>query len=119
MTMLGAVTLSNDLILSGLETAPDIAYSQRRTIEGESVVQVAPVSGGRILTLSGENHFTLAEIQAVKALAAAGQAVTLTHHRGTFSVLIIGTPVDPTFDRSNPATDAWFSGDITMIEVSP
>jgi len=117
MTTLGSVTLSDELILSGLETAPDVVVNQRRTVTGESAVQVAPIAGGRALTLSGENHFTLAEIQAVKALAAAGSAVALVHDRGTFSVLITGTPVVPTGDHANPGSDAWYSGDITMIEV--
>lgn len=117
MTQLGSVTLSDDLVLSGLETAPDIAVNQRRTLAGESVIQTAPITGGRTLTLAGENHFTLQQIQDVKALAAAGQSVTLTHHRGTFSVLITGTPVEQAIDYADPTAAEWYSGKITMIEV--
>ncbi len=117
MTTLGSVALSDHLTLSGLETAPDVVVNQRRTITGEPVVQVAPIAGGRTLTLSGENHFTLAQIQAVKVLAAAGSAVTMIHHRGTFSVLITGTPVVPTIDYADPGADDWYSGDITMLEM--
>ena len=117
MTMLGTVELSDHLVLSGLETAPDIAVSQRRTISGESVIQTAPVAGGRKLTLSGENSFTLAQIEAVKALAAMGQPVSLVHHRGTFTVLVAGTDVEPVEDHADPGPDDWYSGDITMIEV--
>lgn len=117
MTTLGGVTLSEHLVLSGLEPAPGVVHSQRRTLLGESVVQVAPVQGGRRLSLSGENHFTLAQIQAVKALESAGQAVTLVHDRGTFTVLIVGTPVEPAVDYADPAADDWYSGEILLIEV--
>ncbi len=117
MTTLGTVTLSDDLILEGLENAPLIAYSQRRTLAGESVVQVAPVLGGRELALVGDNHFTLAEIEAVRALAEAGQPVTLTHHRGTFRVLVVSIETDPAVDHADPRPDDWYAGRINMIEV--
>ena len=117
MTTLGSVTLSDDLILEGLETAPPIAHSQRRTLTGESVVQAAPVSGGRKLALAGDNHFTLADIEAVQALAGAGQPVTLTHHRGTFTVLIVSIEVEPAFNHADPQPGDWYSGRINLIEV--
>jgi hypothetical protein len=117
-TLLGTVSLSDHLVLSGLEQAPDLAYQQRRTIGGRSVVHTAPVAGGRVLTLSGERHFTLAEIEAVKAMPA-GVPVTLVHHRGTFQVVIVATAVEPD-DASlhaNPTAAEYYSGDITLIEV--
>jgi len=117
MTTLGSVTLSDHLILSGLETAPDIVVNQRRTVGGESVVQTAPVSGGRSLTLAGENHYTLQQIQDVKALAAIGSPVTLVHDRGTFTVLISDLDVEPTIKFANPAAADWYSGEIFLIEV--
>ena len=117
MTTLGSIALSDNLVLQGLDSAPDIVVNQRRTLTGESVVQTGPVSGGRTLSLQGDNHFTLADIQAVKIMAKLGLPVTLTHHRGTFTVLITGTPVDPATQIANPDPDAWYSGEITMIEV--
>jgi len=114
---LGAITLSDNLVLSGLESSADIVINQRRTLSGNSVVQTGPMIGGRTLTLQGEDHFTLSQIQAVKAMATLGQPVILKHHRGTFTVLIIGTPVEPTFDHANPDVTAWHSGEITLLEV--
>jgi hypothetical protein len=116
---LGAITLSDDLVLNGLETAPDIVVSQKRTLAGRSIIQTAPISGGRTLTLSSERHFTLAQVQAVKSLAALGQPVTLVHHRGTFQVLITATTLDPDDSglHSNPTSTEWYSGDLTLIEV--
>jgi hypothetical protein len=118
-TLLGALLLSDDLVLSGLETAPDLVVSQKRTLAGRSVIQTAPVSGGRTLTLSSERHLTLAQVQAIKALAALGQPVTLVHHRGTFQVLITATALDPDDSslHSNPTSAEWYSGDLTLIEV--
>lgn len=116
-TTLGPLTLSEHLILSGLETAPDITVSQRRTLAGYSIVQQGFNIGGRTLTLQGRGHFTLAQIKAVKALAALGQPVTLIHHRGTFVVKIIGTPVEPAVNYSDPDDTVWYSGEITLLEV--
>ena len=112
---LGGVTLSDHLVLDGLETAPLIAHSQRRTLTGESVVQSAPMSGGRALSLRSENHLTLEQINQVRALA--GQAVTMVHDRGTFTVLVVGIDVEAAFDHADPKTDDWYSGTINMIEV--
>ncbi len=117
MTTLGTVILSDDLVLDGLENAPVAASSQRRTLGGESVVQVAPVTGGRNLALVGENHFTLDQLQQIRSLARTGQQVTLTHHRGTFNVLIVGIEAAPAVDVSDPDSGAWYSGTINMIEV--
>lgn len=118
-TLLGTLSLSDNLVLSGIEQAPDIAHLQRRTLTGRSIVTTAPVVGGRMLTLNSERHLSLADVQAIKALAVAGAPVTLVHHRGTFSVLIVGTALEPD-DASlhaNPTAAEWYSGDITLIEV--
>ena len=112
---LGNVTLSDHLILDGLETAPMVAHSQRRTLTGESVVQAAPMVGGRALSLRSENHLTLEQINQVRDLA--GQVVSLVHHRGTFSVLVISIDVEAALDHADPKTDDWYSGTINLLEV--
>jgi hypothetical protein len=115
---LGGITLSDHLILEGIENAPDIAFSSQRTLGGKMILAMGPsLEGGRSLVMQAENHFLLSQITAVKALAKLGQTVTLVHHRGTFSVKILSVEVTPTEDFSNPGTDAWYSGTITMIEV--
>lgn len=117
---LGGIALSDDLVLQGIEEAPGIAMSARRTLGGRQIVQVGPsLAGGRVLSLQSENHLTLSQITAIKAIESTGQAVILVHHRGTFSVLITGTEVDPDTLLANPdtATNQWWSGKINMIEV--
>jgi hypothetical protein len=120
-TTLGGVTLSDHLILLGIESAPGVAWSARRTLGGRQVVQVGPrLVGGRELILQSENHLTRANLLAVKALEVAGVPVALVHPRGTFSVLITAIDVEADFDFVNPdATGAapWYSGTISLIEV--
>lgn len=119
MTMLGTLTLSDDLVLAGLDNAPVVAFSQRRTTSGRSVIRTDPVVGGRTLSLQSERHLTLADVTAIRALAAQNEPVTLVHHRGTFTVKVVGTPVemDDVELYSNPPDDTWYSGEITLIEV--
>ena len=116
-TTLGGVSLSPSLVLTGIEAANSWIYPQRRTLSGASVVQAAPVVGGRTLTLVSEYHLTLAEVTAIKAVAALGQPVTLIHHRGTFTVYIVGVAVDPAIDHSDPDGTEWQSGSITLLEA--
>ena len=118
MTMLGAVTLSDHLILGGLEAAPGVGHSARRTLGGRMYVQVGPsFQGGRTLTLEAENHFSFADINAVKALESAGLPVALVHHRGAFTVLVTGVEVESTFNYADPTDEDWYSGTITLIEI--
>lgn len=118
---LGGITLSDHLVLLGIEEAPARAMSSQRTLGGRMVVAVGPsLTDGRSLSLQSENHLTLAQITSIKALEASGQTVTLSHPRGTFSVIVTGTPdVKPDIQLVNPAssTTQWWSGTITMIEV--
>ena len=117
MTSLGGVVLSDHLILDGLENAPGIVVNQRRTITGKSVVQHAPVIGGRAISLLSESHLTLQQVQDIKTIESNGVAVTLVHPRGTFSVIVTGVSVTQDEECVDLDIDAWFSGSINMIEV--
>ena len=113
---LGGIALSDHLVLTIGQLPAGI--SQRRLIGGASVVQADGSSGGRTLTLSGEHHWTLAQVEQLRTLQAAGRAVTLVHHRGTFSVVISDTSeLAPFIERANPKSAHWYSGSIAMIEV--
>lgn len=113
---LGDITLSDELVLDIGPAAA--AVSMRRLIGGAPCVQTNPASGGRTLTLSGEHHWTLAQVDAVRALQSAGLSVTLVHHRGTFQVVIVDTSdLTPSIPYANPLSTDWCSGSITMIEV--
>lgn len=115
---LGGIVLSDHLILDGLESAPVVASSVRRTLGMRPVVRTLAGStvGGRELTLSGENHFTLAEVAALRGVAAAGQPVTLVHHRGTFVVTIIRIESEATIRYADPTVDDWYSAVIYLQE---
>lgn len=119
---LGALTLSDHLYLDGIDNATGVAISQKRTLGGRSVVQVGPtLDKGRTLSLQSEGHITHAQVGSIKAMEKLGQEVTLTHPRGTFSVIIAGTELEPDELLSNPDSAAagaiWYSGTITLIEV--
>jgi len=117
MIILGGVTLSDHLILEGLEIAQGIVINQRRTITGRSVIQSAPLVGGRTLFLTSESHLTLQQVNDIKQLENAGLPVSLVHPRGTFNVLISGMDITQDEQCVDLDVDAWFSGTINMIEV--
>lgn len=116
--MLGSIVLSDHLILDGLESAPGVAYSARRTLGGRLAVQIGPtLVKGRTLTLVAENHLTMAQISAIKDIEAKGLSVDLSHHRGSFRVVVTAVDVEPTVAYADPDLNDWYSGTITMLEV--
>ena len=116
-TLLGSVTLSGHLILDGLESRKMVAPTVTHTIGCLAVVEYDPIDQavGVPIALVGENHFDLSQIQAVQALV--GQEVTLVHHRGTFQVLVLSVPNEPTFNHADPQPDDWYSGRIELLTV--
>lgn len=117
MTTLGALMLSDHLILDGLENHAGVVVSQRRTLGGVSRLHVDPAPGGRTLSLTGDKHFTLAQVQAMQAVAGTGYPLQLVHHRGTFTVIISDVEVDQSIRYADPDGNTWYSGTITLIEV--
>ena len=117
---LGGHTLSDHLLLLGLDEAPAQTISQARTLGGRLVLTMLPLESGRELSLQSENHITTADLAAVRALYDAGQIVALVHPRLTAEVIITGIDLAPHFDFVNPAATGaapWYSGTISMIEV--
>lgn len=117
---LGGITLPDDLVLEGIENAAGVAMSTRRTLGGRRIVTMGPsLITGRDLALQSENHLTLPQVTAIKALEALGQTVLLVHPRASINVIITGVEVEPDTMLVNPAnsTDQWWSGTINMIEV--
>ena len=113
---IGAITLSDHLTLAGIDIAP-VRITQRRTIAGRPITQSAPAPGGRVLTLSGEHHWTYDQAAALRALAALAAPVTLIHHRGAFTVLITAIKLEPSIAYANPGGSDWLSGAVTLLEV--
>jgi hypothetical protein len=113
---LGGIALSDHLVLD--IGGAGVAFSQRRLIGGSSCVQVNGNSGGRQLTLGGVNHWTLEQVDQVRALEAAALPVTLIHHRGIFQAVITSTTdLKPMRAYANPIGADRYSGTITLIEI--
>lgn len=113
---LGGIPLSEHLTLD-IGPAP-AAISQRRLIGGASCVQADGSSGGRTLTLDGENHWTLGQIEQIRVLESSGATVELVHHRGTFQMVVTSTAdVKPVFNYADPTLTDWCTGPVTGIEV--
>jgi len=117
MVSLGSVILSDELLLTGLDSSVPVVVDAKRTLGGRQVVRTDPSPGGRSLSLDGKNHFTYDQKDAVQELAALRQAVTLVHHRGTFTVLIVGVQLDPSPKLKDPLGTNWLSGSILLLEV--
>lgn len=115
MTSLGGIELSEELVLT--IQGSGVGYSQRRLIGGASVVQADGSSGGRIMTLSGENHWTKGQADQIEAMQAQGLPVELLHPLGTYTVLIATSQLQPTKNFHDPIDSDWYTGSITMIEV--
>ena len=123
--MIGDIVLDDNLRLHGIETAKDIAVEQIGVLDGSSVFQTMPFSGGRQLSLvATRDGNTLKgkilrwQLMAIKSLASGGQPVALVHDLGTFSVLIVSTAeMVPFYDYKNPQDDDPYVGSIQMIEV--
>lgn len=114
---LGSMSLSDHVILRGLDDAPQHAWSQRRLLSGRLLVQRGSVfTGGRTLTLSGENCFTKADIEALRNMVTARATVSLVHPRGTYSVMITAVTPTPLYEYVDPEDDDIYSADITLIE---
>ena len=122
MISIGGLVLSDHLYLDGIDNAQMVAYSARRTLGGRMVVQVSPsLVGGRVLSLQSEGHINHSQLASIKAMESLGRVVTLIHPRGTFSILITGTELEPDTMFSDPDSAAagtiWYSGKINMIEA--
>ncbi|MBU1140879.1 MAG: hypothetical protein KKA76_18035 [Proteobacteria bacterium] len=123
---LGSIVLDDNLQLFGIEQAMDIAVDQVVNLDGSSVLQTMVMGGsGRALAMVATQDgntvggvFLRSQIMAIKSLASGGQPVTLIHHLGTFSVLIISTEdISPVINYADPRDDDWYVGSIQMIEV--
>lgn len=87
---LGGVTLPDDLLWTERHQYAPVAMESRRTIGGRLRYSTAPLSGGRPITLvsqTGRGWLTLAQVQALAALAADPDTVlTLTVGAESYSV---------------------------------
>lgn len=114
MITLGGLQLSDNLLLKGLRGEP-VAVDMQRSDEGVALVLVAPIEGGRLLTLDG--YFTAAQVDSLMDMARLRKPVTLVHPRGTISVLITGSSLEDWIEYVEPDPDDYEVGTINLIEV--
>lgn len=118
-TWLGDIELSPHLRLRGRHEWCVVEIEEKRTIDGRHLWFTDGKQGGRPLTLDGsDGHFTVGQLAAIRELQAAGQPVALTHHSGTYNVIIAGIEgVDLPIDYADYKDADWASAQINLIEV--
>lgn len=121
---LGGIQLDDNLILTGLETNPDIAFSVRDLLGGPNVIQIDSRDAGASLNLTAihdgtrrQGQFCKHQIDSLKVLSKAGSPVELVHPAGTFSVYILLFDINETDEREAPQPNKKFNGSIILQEV--
>ena len=121
---LGGIALHDSLTLPGIRSRMKIAVSAQMTILGRQTVQTAPAQTGGEIILAAEGgesrmrgYFTTAQVASIEALEAAGAAVTLVHHLGTWTVVIVRKDLTAIDNFLTVGGDDLYVGTVTMIEV--
>lgn len=123
---IGNIVLSDHLRLRGILTAPTRAVQPYISFDGTVDVLSLPAQSKRMLVIEAvrngskiEGYFTRTQIEGMRSIADAGQATTLIHDRGTFTVLITGgfDTITPIINYRNPSSSARYVGAITLLEV--
>jgi hypothetical protein len=126
---LGAISLPNGLRWEDEYAWHPLAQATDYSLTGALIVEQSPKQAGRPITLIGGKDFawlTRAEVEALKALLDAGDAMTLTlHDFRTFSVVPAAEPLAvsplPIVRDSGPAnpsgTARYVLESLALIEV--
>jgi len=123
MITLAGITINDNMYLSGLENSPAVAYSQKRTIGGTSVVSAVPISGGRQLTLGTQQGKSIQGIwcksvlDQLKSIESLALPVDLNYRGVSYQVLITGSDVEPFIVREAESPTKSFIGTINLLEV--
>lgn len=125
MTTLAGIEINNSLFLQGVETERKVIVNQFRTLEGESRLQVRPLTGGRELRLTSVSDdgaltgwWCQHHIDALKPHEATGVPVQLVdRYARQYTVLIIKIDVTQHNQREPVNPSKKWVGSISMIEV--
>ena len=104
-------------------SARRVSVSQSRTVLGNSVLTVAPLIGGRKLTLgtltSGATMgvWCSSTIDSIKVLEQQGSEVTLDYRGAIHRVVIEGTQFKPFIINQEEGPNKKFTGEVLLIEV--
>lgn len=127
MITVGGVVVSDNMYLSGVTEAKQIAYEQNRTVEGVSKLRTVLTLGGRTLTLGTSREGGSGSIQGIwcqsvidelKALEQLNSTLVLDHHGTTYNVKIVDTSGFTQMFKYEPVSPGKaYTGKLTMIEV--
>ena len=125
MSAIGALLISDDMLLSGVVESSQVAYQQKRTVEGYSSVKVYPRVGGRPLTFGSDTSggtvmgiWCQSLIEDIKLLELTGVPQTLDYRGNTHSVYIVDTSdFTPLFKWEEESPTKKYTGTIKLIEA--
>lgn len=126
MILLHTIPISDNMYLEGVETATPVIYQQERTVDGGlPSLTIFGNPGGRVLTLGTvqmngavQGIWCQSDIDAIKIVQAAGNAVILNYHGTFYNVLITSTAGLKQMFQNEPITpDKKYLGPINLIEV--
>jgi hypothetical protein len=122
---LDTLTISDNMVLTGIIEASQVVYEQERTVEGVSKVTISPKVGGRPLTLGSDTSggstmgvWCQATIEGVKDLELTRTPKVLDYNGAIFYVYIVDTSdFTPLFKWEPESPTKKYIGTIKMIEA--
>lgn len=114
---IGAITLSDHLLVPELKNMARRVTSTRYTMGGRAVIQSAAIANGQQITLVDEGPLgvlTGTQIDAINAYQASGEVVTFVHHTGTWRVIVLAVEVEQGIRYADPIGADTYFGRITM-----
>lgn len=120
------IELDDNLQLSGVHAISQVSISVHQTFGAPKVQRCARSGGDTLMLIASEQgnevhgHFTGAQIEALKTLRDIGNPVLLTHHRGSFQVIIPADAMDnltQVVDYVDPDSDDIYTGTIPFITL--
>ena len=120
MISIGAVILSDHLLLPGIKNLPRRIQSTRYTMSpsgSRAVIQSAAINNGQTITLVDDSDlgaFTGEQIDAINSYLASGEEVVFVHHVGTWQVIVTNVEVTQGIPYNDPEPTDTYYGTITM-----
>lgn len=118
MISIGAVVLSDHLLLPGFKNLAARASSTRPTIGGRVVDQSVALSGGQELELVDPGEFGLFtgdQLDAINGYKISREVVEFVHHLGTWNVVVHEVNVEQSDGLADPTGDHTWTGSVVML----
>jgi len=125
MITLGGVVINDNMYLAGLETADNLLYDQKISLDGGSSIKVLPLQGGRSFTLGSQNKdgalqgmWCKSTIDQIKSMQSTGIPLILNYRGTLYDVYVIDTKsLSPLHQFELESDTKKFIGQITLLEV--